>query len=954
MSLLKGSTKKNYRKHNNKSSPSSEESSSDNSSPETSRGSDSSSSTSVVKKKRNTSSVVLKQNVNKKKNVSSSLEENKVKRIVKLQSVKKKEASFKKKTSKIIKNNKYSSEEENENKTSSSEEESNSSSEESYTSEESSEEEVKRNIPSSKRHKKAPAQNKKKVLGSPGKRANKKRDPGILMEKGNTAPEIDGEDTSSLPREPTNTIWVVTTEKLEKPYIDEKDKSNYKARYLTAAEIAWIVDVIPMVPAAVAEVGCIVQQQLKTVKTTELMRVKVIPLGIGILRAEIEYHFYKALVEPGKTLGVTCSESVGQPLTQITLSSFHKAGAATAGVSDVNSISEMFNISPERKKEFTTIHFRDKDLSYDDVFHMNHKIGGITLSDLVKSSFFNPISGDVPPHERGWWYIMSEKIYDIDMSDDSVLVNGKTYLRIRFNKKQLYAYDITIKEIAQIISGKDDTKTCICVFSPTATGIIDVYPSKEVGAIFRAQLAKAHVGTHAYRAITEEAIEVLFLQRCIVYKMSDIIIKGVPGIKSLMPISEKLVYHLKYAEKVSMLDDGRVHGLIELLSEKEKNIIKVKLNKNQLKNYEDKLWKIWIDDIQVRMLGVPVSKLVKFIQACGITVVYAPTDIDDETYDEELSNLNPIYSQLSDDGIYVYMEESITKNNQDFKLITYLQKKLEEAKKGTSDEDKEIVKHSIYVYANASGINMQALLSNPYIDAARCHCNNFHHMLESFGIEVTRNAYIREFYEHIINNDQYLSPRYLILIAEFVTNQGFLIPVTSRGVSRQNIGSFAKASFEHAMPTLVDAAAFHKTEDVKSTSTAIFVGRRAMIGTGICQPIPDEVMLIENGKREKELGDKKEKQDMIDYTQIPDIDFVGSVELNVETDNVGTGENLFFQLHKMVGISNKEEVEKFPVWKKAKIPKVEASGLELPEWVTETPFDTKKTPSKKNEKSSTS
>ena len=280
-----------------------------------------------------------------------------------------------------------------------------------------------------------------------------------------------------------------------------------------------------------------------------------------------------------------------------------------------------------------------------------------------------------------------------------------------------------------------------------------------------------------------------------------------------------------------------------------------------------------------------------------------------------------------------------------------------ETKGSKSNSSNEIVKHSFYVYAEAMGINMQSLLSNQYIDPARCRCNNFHSMLESFGIEVTRNAYIREFYEHIINNDQYLSPRYLILIAEFVTNQGFLIPVTSRGVSRQNIGPFAKASFEHAFPTLVSAAAFSKPEDVNSTSTSAFVGRRAKIGTGICQPIPDEAMLIENAEREKNREEKMENQAMINYNAIPDVDFVTPTELNVETDNVGSGDNLFFQLRKVIGISGKDEVEKFPIWKKNKVPKVTITDADIPEWAIQEPKSEtpgKKKSSKKKGKESSS
>jgi hypothetical protein len=172
-----------------------------------------------------------------------------------------------------------------------------------------------------------------------------------------------------------------------------------------------------------------------------------------------------------------------------------------------------------------------------------------------------------------------------------------------------------------------------------------------------------------------------------------------------------------------------------------------------------------------------------------------------------------------------------------------------------TDESREIIRLSAYAYANAIGINMKGLITNRYVDPLRSRCNNFNIMMEHFDIEVTRACYIREFYEHIINNGAFMSPRYLILIADFVTGQGFLIPVTSRGAARQNIGSFAKASFENAMATFISGACGRKEEKTKSSvSTSIFVGTRAVIGTGLCQPVPDKDMLedIRNSNRKKQ------------------------------------------------------------------------------------------------------
>lgn len=810
-------------------------------------------------------------------------------------------------------------------------------------------------------------------LSSPSKRSTKTRAKQALLGKNKHAPKAQVKHPYIVPDRPSNIVWVVKTETLAPPVIDPANPKNHTERYLTAAEIAWIVDVIPMVPAAIAELGMLVQQQIKNVLTLQLMREKIIPLGINILRAEIEFHFYKGLVEPGKTIGVTCAESVGQPLTQITLSSFHQTGSATAGVSGVDSISEMFNISPERKNEFTTIHFKDKDLTYDEAFAMRRKITGVSLHDLVEATAFIPVDDQVSPYTRGWWYNLSEQINEIDMGEESVIMTAKIYLRLVLSKQQLHFYNITTKEVARIIAGVDDIATCVCVYSPTATGVIDIYPSKEVGIILHNVFDKRKVKPHSYRDLTGEPTDVLFLQYIIVNKMPEIIIKGVPGIKDIIPSTAKIPSYFKHNERIVKYDKegGVKYGLYEMMTKEEKNFLNKKLTNIKAKGEERNVWVIWFDDISLRIDGVPHRKVEAFITACGMNVLYMPPDIENSLYQTE-ETFNPLYSQYKTNTIYVYVGEdystSQSKKIDDGKVVPVYTDKAkttiklfdlqthfkfcvdkaalesDNAKRSLevgkvvsiSNESSLILKHSVYIFGEARGINMQSLLSNPYIDPSRCRCNNFHQMLEAFDIEVIRNAYIREFYEHIVNNNASISPRYLILIAEFVTNQGFLIPITSRGVSRQNIGSFAKASFEHAMPTINTAAAFRKEDTTKDTSTSIFIGRRAPIGTGLCQPVPDEIMLEEN-KLFEETNIKMEIDKAVEDVTgtLGELDFAKSDELFGVTVDSEAGDDFGFAKLVLPEAEKTLTEEKFPVWPKNPIPIVKLLKLSLPDWVSD-------------------
>jgi len=808
---------------------------------------------------------------------------------------------------------------------------------------------------------------KSKFFSSPSKRGNRRRETNPLIEEKTTAPQTKNPQPFIEPSTPKNIIYVVKTASLPKPPLDKT--TMHIERYLTKDELEYIVDIIPMVPAAVAEVGCIVQQQIKNWLIIQLSEHKIIPLGIEILRSEIEFHFYKALVEPGKTIGITCSESVGQPLTQITLSSFHQTGSATAGTSGVDSIREMLNISPERKHETTVIHFKDKNLTFDEAFEMRKHISSLTLHDVVRKSAILIANVEEDISTRGWWYTLSENLLGNNINDeDSAIVNASVYLRLYLDPQKLYDAGVTTQEIATVIdSASVENSSCESIYSPTSVGVIDVYPKRNVSTVLREKFKSPtiRIKSSAITALNEESIEAIFLQRCIVNKMQEIVIKGVPGIRDMIPSSIKMSSLIRHAEPFLRQEKNDIpHGVGNFLTEEDRNILTLKDKNIDLFN----TWKIWLDFIKIRVSGVPISKMVNLIESTGLEVLYSPPDIEDKVFMTN-TQINPLYNQLKHDCIVVKVSDEV-KNveifdfdnegkpvkreiQKSFNPVDYIKYCIDRAsnerdihiravkaigeEKNTSneipeftDESKQILLYSSYVFVEANGINMKSLLTNPYVDPSRCRCNNFHYMMETFDIEVTRNAYIREFHEHIVNNGAFMNPRYLILIAEFVTCQGFLIPVTSRGVSRQNVGAFAKASFEHAMPTFIDAACFKKEENVKSTSTAIFTGRRCIIGSGLCQPIPDEEMIKQNQEFQDEFGEVTE-HNVIKFDSTKGINFLGTDLYNVHGDDELGGATVTIGIQSEILSKPKEIFD--PLCPKGIIPDIKPCKLPLPEWI---------------------
>ena len=642
-------------------------------------------------------------------------------------------------------------------------------------------------------------------------------------------------------------IQAMESVEVQKPLLDRT--TMRKKRKLTVHEILYIADVIPIVPSAIKEIGLLMQQQHKNIIISQLLNIEIYPLSINILRAEIEYNFYQSLIEPGRSIGITCAEAIGGPLTQLTLSSFHMTGSAVAGTSGVDSMREMFNASQHRKKEFSVFHFKDQDLTFEEVYERKKHFDCITLYDLIKNA--TVIQKHMKPEE--WWYNLYDKLYKNRMTITS---STNVFLRLHLNVQKLYDNQITTEMVANRLNLIEGEKhdVCKCIFSPTSIGIVDVYATESVSSFLKEKFENTKIKSEVLTVFNDENVHIIFLRKCIINKMNEIIIQGIEGLTCYSPVTTKLIFFFQNSIPF-YTPDGNGIGI--LFTEKEKKHLFKKKPIKDDENYMYNTWKLIIDDISVRVSGVPMEKIIRLITETGLHVLYYPGK-------SEFKSFDPLYSQFKFNSIIIYSPPHIRELKQmiyhdngtveeskgPFDPIKYIKHCIETAtyqkQKNIEDADLKILKYANYVHVETVGINMRALLSHPLVNPNKCKCNNFHVMNEYFDIEVMRNMFIREFYEHITNNAANINSRYLILIADFVTNQGFPIPLTSRGVARQKVGTCAEASFENAMSTFIRAAWSSRKEDIKSASAAIFLGVRGITGTGMIYPIPDEKMLADN------------------------------------------------------------------------------------------------------------
>lgn len=640
-----------------------------------------------------------------------------------------------------------------------------------------------------------------------------------------------------------------------------------KPRPLTSVEIEDVVDSLPKVQAATKKCSDTIRSQIQKILRKQLADIKIVPEGIPKLKEYIIQQHYNSLVPAGEPVGIRAAEAIGQPTTQLALDSFHSAGKESEIGTGIVSIKELYNMSQKRSTEYITMHFKNKYYTFEDVIDLRRKIVGVMADDLVLKKEYNAYNGSIP---NSYWYN-----FYLDLTGKKI-PKCTTYMRVYFDKSKLYAFNITPQDIAQKIENSQIT----CIPSPAYEGIIDFYPNDD-------SIIESIAKKTADLSITEENASFLFLHLIFFPNLKDTLISGIKKITQLTP----------KIKPVSSLIKTETH-----------------LNGNR--------WRIDIDTIMQYIEGVPVDKLTDLIQMCGIKII----EKNPSYYIVEMPEMKTVEGNfIMDDG------ETILAENRPQALInkkvsndkSAMDRKTEEEKKSgvfKRQEVTEIGKTGYYVYGLTNGSNLIDVLANNLVDNRYTKSNNPHEMNKALGIEAARNFLILEYLRNFSNA---VEPRHIMLCVDFQTSLGVLLPITSRGAARQQTGPLAKGSFEHAMITFLEAAAFGKYEEVKSTSTSIFVGKRMVLGTGAFRGKLDKEALDQaDAERKIRLGDKipGKLTDSAQKALLHNFDIDG-IELNMTEDMIGD-----HPVTETIGTNSK--VERLKI--KTSIPVTMPTGIEIP------------------------
>lgn len=300
---------------------------------------------------------------------------------------------------------------------------------------------------------------------------------------------------------------------------------------------------------------------LRDTYRTMLKGVELVPQGYNEFKHQFFQAFIQSVVDPGTSIGPHAAEAMGEPVTQMTLKTFHFAGTATNVAFGLSQATETLKCNDTLQQEVFTIYFKNNNLSFDDVYSKRSELIHVRISYLLDKT---PTIDLQSEHEKSKWH----RIYEL--THQRQIPNSKYMIRLTFRPSQLYAFGLTTTRIADLLENYENTPI-IAVPSSTNEGFIDIYPLKDKMKDFlvnrfspssksapknpRGGRKKLNINFDSSldRTLTEDQMYIMFLENCVLDELDFVYIQGVEYVTEVNPVTKPVMAVMMDEEKLNPL-----------------------------------------------------------------------------------------------------------------------------------------------------------------------------------------------------------------------------------------------------------------------------------------------------------------------------------------------------------------------------------------------------------------
>ncbi len=228
-------------------------------------------------------------------------------------------------------------------------------------------------------------------------------------------------------------------------------------------------------------------------------------------------------------------------------------------------------------------------------------------------------------------------------------------------------------------------------------------------------------------------------------------------------------------------------------------------------------------------------------------------DIVDKLRTNKVLKTVPVETEKDEDGSDVIVV-SCPPENPSYKVLQALSKAVRSAIiKGI-----EAVERAIIVEDKANGgykivtegSDLRAVLAVEHVDTSKVRTNDICEIESVLGIEAARNSIIEEANATLADAGLTVDIRHIMLVADIITNIGYMKAIGRFGISGKKSSVLAKASFEITTKNLMIAAMSGVVDDIAGVAESIIVGQPVTLGTGA-------VNIIYKPKETPNTGDKE-------------------------------------------------------------------------------------------------
>ena len=274
---------------------------------------------------------------------------------------------------------------------------------------------------------------------------------------------------------------------------------------------------------------------------------------------------------------------------------FHSSGSSRTVGAGNDAMTDIIFARKNPKNEGCTIYYTNMQMTYEEVLNTRSYIVGSMVANFVRDYDID----DIALLPRYWWHDTVTTLLGKQIHPATTKV-----LRLFLNLSEMYKHRVTISQIAEILE-KEVPSSVIAVYGPLADGIIDLYPQPKL--ILKTLQDRDIVN------VPPNLLEITFLQTVVVPGLQDIRVKGIAGIKRLIPIVSPVWRVVIVERKVEERDlsDPNIAAL--------------------LRPNLGAAYILLLNQGMMNMIGISSRNVAALCQLAGITVLAAPAPREGET-----------------------------------------------------------------------------------------------------------------------------------------------------------------------------------------------------------------------------------------------------------------------------------------------------------------------------------